>query len=377
VRLALIVLDGIAEEQGTAPDPANRAAEDALQQQIAPQADLAARSPDAGAGVVDAGAPGKPSPVAGVTAKTGIQASSGQLRALAANSLNDMGTALARKHDYAAAVLPLHYAADYDPTLDPVMRNLGFAAFLSGSYEESEKALRQEIAIHPDDATARAYLGLSLFETGQYDEASTTFQSFGPALSSKPLVAATAAAAFARSGRKDQARQTLADLDHAGPDPQAQAREAIAWLDLGDVARAAGLAQAALAANPETPDALDVVGELALERGDGPAAVQAFDAQLKIGNQGVDALLETRLQLAEALIAGGNRSQAGLITRDLARNHPALARILRAQGETLLKNGDAHAAWEKLSAALLLLPADENLRKDCASAKRLLQPAPK
>ena len=378
VRLALLILDRIADEQGTAADPANAAAEDALKQQIAPQADFGERSPDAGAGLADPGATAKPSLLPGeATAKTGLKATPGQLREVVANSLNDMGTALARKHDYAAAVLPLHYAAEDDPALDPVMRNLGFAAFLSGSYEESEKALRQEIATHPDDATARAYLGMSLFETGEYAEASATFQLFGPALSSKPLVEATAAAAFARAGQRAQAEDTLADLNTVAPDPQVQAREAVAWLDLGDVARAADLARAALSGNPQTPDALRVVGEIALERGDGPGAVRAFDSELKVSSLGADDLLETRVLLAEALIMSGNRSQGELMARDLARTHPDLAKTLRSQGETLLKNGDAHAAYGKLGAASLLVPGDEGLRKDLASAKRLLQTASK
>ena len=378
VRLALLILDRIADEEGTASDPTHFAAEDALRQQIGPQADFAERSPDAGAGVVDPGAAGNPSQLpAAAVAKTGVKATPRQLREVAANSLNDMGTALARKHDYAAAVLPLHYAAEDDPTLDPVMRNLGFAAFLSGSYEESEKALRQEVATHPNDATARAYLGMSLFATGEYSEASATFQLFGPALSSKPLVEATAAAAFARSGQRAQAQNTLADLDKAAPDPQVQAREAVAWLDLGDVGRATDFAQAALSANSQTPDALHLLGEIALERGDAAGAVREFDSELKVSSLGTDDLLEARVLQAESLIASGHRSQGELIARDLARAHPGLGKTLHSQGETLLKNGDAHAAWEKLGAALLLAPGEEDLSKDLTSAKRLMQTASK
>jgi tetratricopeptide (TPR) repeat protein len=378
MRLVLLILDRIADEEGTAADPANAAAEDALKQQIAPQADFGERNPDAGGGVMETGATGKPAPFTETAiAKTGLKATSRQLREVVANSLNDMGTALARKHDYAAAVLPFHYAAEDDPALDPVMRNLGFAAFLSGSYEESEKALRQEIAIHPDDATARAYLGMSLFETGEYAEASATFQFFGSALSSKPLVEATAAAAFARAGQRAQAEDTLADLSTAATDPQVQAREAVAWLDLGDVGRATELAQAALSGNAQTADAMRVLGEIALERGDGADAAREFDDELKVSSLGADDLLEARVLLAEALIMSGNRSQGDLMARDLARTRPDLAKTLRSQGETLLKNGDAHAAYGKLGAAFLLVAGDEGLRKELASAKRLIQPGSK
>jgi len=374
VRLALLILDRIAEEQGVSADPKHRATESALEQQIAPQADFAERTPDAGGGVVDPGVTSKSSAVLpGRVAQSELKATPRQLREVAANSLNDMGTVLARKHDYAAAVLPLHYAAEYDPTLDPVMRNLGFAAFLSGSYEESESALRQEVSTHSDDATARAYLGMSQFATGEYAEASATFQLFGPALASKPLVEATAAAAFARSGQRAQAEETLADLDKAAPEPEVQAREAVAWLDLGDVGRATELALAALSRNAQTADALRVLGEIALERGDGAGAVRHFNDELKLGSLGADDIVEARVLLAEALTMSGNRLQGQLIARDLARTHPDLAKALRSQGETLLKNGDAHEAWEKLGAAVLLDPGEVDLRKELASAKRLIQ----
>ncbi len=373
VRLALLILDRIAEEEGSATDPAHRAEEQALAQQIAPQSDLAARTPDAGGGLMDTGVSGKTSWSGESATKADVKATPRQVRELAANSLNDMGTALARKHDYAAAVLPFHYAAEYDPTLDPVMRNLGFAAFLSGSYPESEKALRQELAIHPDDATARAYLGMSLFSIGKYSEAAETFQLFGSELSSKPLVEATAAAAFARSGQKTQAQAALADLEKASSDPQIQGREAVAWLDLGDVARATALAQAALSANAETADALFVLGEIALEDADGAGAVRAFQEELKVSSLGADDSLEARALLAKALIANGQRSQGETIAREIARTHAGLAASLRSEGETLLKNGDGHAAYEKLGAALVIDRGEEKLRGEFAEAKRMIQ----
>ena len=218
------------------------------------------------------------------------KATPGQLREVVANSLNDMGTALARKHDYAAAVLPFHYAAEDDPALDPVMRNLGFAAFLSGSYKESEKALRQEIATHPDDATARAYLGMALFETGEYSEASATFQFFGSA-----LVVQSRWSKPPRPRHSPVQGQRAQVSRHAGG-PQHR-------LPLTRRCRLARPSHGSILAMSDAPpilpgprcpgirklpDALRVVGEIALERGDGPGAVRAFDSELK-GSQIVNA----------------------------------------------------------------------------------------
>ena len=38
--------------------------------------------------------------------------------------------------------------------LDPVLRNLGFSAYFSGAYEESERALEKVAAAHPEDGGA-------------------------------------------------------------------------------------------------------------------------------------------------------------------------------------------------------------------------------
>ena len=376
IRRALLTLDQIAEEQGLPPDPAHLAKEAALKQQIVAQLDVAAFGPGGGASVNPAAIQDHSSVAPAIDPASGIHATPQQVRELVANSLNDLGTALARRHDYAAAVIPFRYAAQEDPTLDPVMRNLGFSAFLSGDYDESETALRQVAAATPEDATARAYLGMALFETGQYAEAATIFSSFGSGLSSQPLVEATAAAAFARSGQRDRAQSALADLRDAAADPQVQAREAVAWLDLGDMTQAAQLATAALAENAQTTDALLVMGQIDLEQGDDAGAARAFQDELKVNGLGTENLLETQALLAEALIESGRKTQGELISRQLEQTHPTLADNLRRQGESLLKNGDAQAAYVKLGAALLLQPGKQDLRAEFHAAERLIHPTP-
>ncbi len=81
-----------------------------------------------------------------------------QLLTLAASTLNDAGTALARTHDYAAALPLFRQAAAIDPTLPPVLRNLGLAAFHTAAYPEAATALTQALQRDPTDTLARRYL---------------------------------------------------------------------------------------------------------------------------------------------------------------------------------------------------------------------------
>ncbi len=375
VRLALLTLDAMASEQGKPPDPAHAAEEETLRQQIGAQAqaNTMAFSPDAARGAMAASAH-TPSPSEQKADDTSaIHATAQQVRELAANSLNDWGTALARQHEYDAAVLPFRYAAAEDPSLDPGMRNLGFSALMSHAYQESEQALGRWVAVHADDVTARAYLGLAQFENGEYAVAAGTFQALGPAVSSRPLMAATAAAAFARAGDRTRAAIALTGLDSAASDPEAKARAATAQLDLGDINRAAALAQSALADDAQNSEALRVLGDIDLERGNAVEAAKAFEQESKGATATSGEVAEARALLAEALLSSGRRAEAEAIVRELVRTHPESGKALRNQGELLLKNGDAHAAREKLGAAQVLLPNDPQLRRDFETAKQMTQ----
>jgi tetratricopeptide (TPR) repeat protein len=77
------------------------------------------------------------------------------LKEIVASSLNDAGTALAREHQYEAALPLFRVAARANPNLQPVMRNLGLAAFHAGAYGEAVDALTKALQQHPDDVLVR------------------------------------------------------------------------------------------------------------------------------------------------------------------------------------------------------------------------------
>jgi tetratricopeptide (TPR) repeat protein len=330
--LALVTLDQIAEEQGQTTDSANRVEEAALKQQL-----------------VQSGGAGDA-------------------------SLGDMGTVMARKKDFDAAVVPLRYAVDEDPTVEPAMRNLGLADCISGIYDECAQVLKQEVAGHPDDTVARGYLGDAQLETGEYSDAALTFASLGPVLSSQPLFEAMAAEAFARAGQRDRAVQALADLKNAGQNPQLQAREATAYLDMGDADQAIGLAKAALSGSEPYPaEARRVIGLLALQRGNASEAVTEFQNESRAEHQGQVVQLETQALLAEAQIESGKRQEGRELGLKLSHANSSLANTYFNPGQALLKSGDTQAAYEKFAAALALAPNDNATRGAFDFARRALK----
>jgi tetratricopeptide (TPR) repeat protein len=77
------------------------------------------------------------------------------LKEIVASSLNDAGTALARGRQYEAALPLFRVAARANPKLQPVMRNLGLAAFHAGAYGEAAAALAVALEQNPDDTLVR------------------------------------------------------------------------------------------------------------------------------------------------------------------------------------------------------------------------------
>jgi len=376
IRLALLTLDQIAEEQRKAPDTANGVEEDALKRQLQTGS---AQATGPSATTLPMGSPDatdrSPLP-ADAGAVTSTRATVAQLRELAASALGNIGTVYARRHDYAAAILPFKFAIAEDPTQEQVIRNLGLAACIGGFYDETVQALKQIVAAHPDDITGRGCLGTAELETGQYSDAAMTFAYLGPALSSKPLYEATAASAFARAGQRARAEQALADLESADPNPKLQAREALAYLDLGEADRAAELAAKAVSGTAQAPaDALRVLGVLDLERGDDTKAVADFQSECLAEEPGGDDQLESQALLAEALIQSGKRSEGEEITMKLIRANPNLAKTLVRESEQLLKNGDSQSAYEKVAAAMALAPRENRVRAAFDSAARAVRVA--
>jgi tetratricopeptide (TPR) repeat protein len=376
VRLALLTLDEIAGEQGRAPEEGRLAEESALKQKLL----QSQRAPESSSGTepLPMGASETPDQPPMPDKPTSIGASAetiAQLRELAAGSLGNIGTVLARKQDFSGAVVPFRFAAEEYPTLEPLMRNYGLAACMSGMYEDSVRALRQIVSAHPDDSAAMGCLGIGEFETGAYSEAVTNFTSLGPALSSNPLFAATAAAAFARTGDRRRAEEALAGLKSVEPNPQEEAREATAYFDLGKLDRAIELAEAASSGSHVPGEALRVLGVIDLERGDASKAAVEFRNECNADQPGTEEEFEAEALLAKALGDSGKKAEGEELGMKVMQSVPELYKALVQEAGVLLKNGDTQADFQKSAAALALAPHAKDARAAFDAAKRAIHNA--
>ncbi len=191
-------------------------------------------------------------------------------------------------------------------------------------------------------------------------------------MSGQPLFYATSAAALARTGDKARAEKVLARLNTSDQNPQLEAREATAYLDLGEVEKARNLSDAKRwRQNSQAPaEAYRVLGLLALEEGDTPKAVAEFQGESSAEHEGTEKQLESQALLAQALIESGKTSEGESLRLKTVHANPDLARALFQQGETLLKSGDSQAGYEKFTAAVGLAPHEKDIRAAFDSAKR-------
>ncbi len=87
-----------------------------------------------------------------------LQAFVSQLSPPVADAYNGLGAAAASQNDFAAAMADFKKAADWNPSIEGVDRNLGLASFYAGQYDQAIQSLQHFLQTHPDDALARSTL---------------------------------------------------------------------------------------------------------------------------------------------------------------------------------------------------------------------------
>ena len=106
-----------------------------------------------------------------------------------AEVFNNLGALAANSSECPACVTYFRRAQEWNPSLEGVERNLGRAAFLCKQYEQAIPPLSDYLHLHADDSTVRSALGLSLFETGRYEEVIKVLEPMKAGLESNPRLA--------------------------------------------------------------------------------------------------------------------------------------------------------------------------------------------
>jgi TolB-like protein/Tfp pilus assembly protein PilF len=108
-------------------------------------------------------------------------------------------------------ITELRRARSLDPLSLPVNFDVGFGLFLARQSGEAVEQFRKVIEIEPAFAWAHVGLALANSALGRFDEAVTEAEE-GIKLDDSPLMRATACGAIAIAGRRERARELLAEL---------------------------------------------------------------------------------------------------------------------------------------------------------------------
>lgn len=124
---------------------------------------------------------------------------------------SDFLSAMGRRDD---AVACARRAAELDPLNLAINMTLGAAYFYARRYEEAMEQQRKTLDLDPSFAPAHRSMGGALEQLGRYDEAIEEYRK-GAALSSDLSATSLLAHTYAVSGRTDEARRILGDLEEA------------------------------------------------------------------------------------------------------------------------------------------------------------------
>ena len=149
----------------------------------------------------------------------------------------------ARRHgEHFAALAHFQAAAALAPSLPVLQQEIASEQLALGQLDAAEASFRAVIRQLPDRAEAHAGLGHCARRNGDQAAALTHFQTAVAHLPNQPGLRLEVAATLRELGRLDEARATCHDVLRTAPG------ELLAHLNLGQIERAAGHADAALAA---------------------------------------------------------------------------------------------------------------------------------
>ena len=135
-----------------------------------------------------------------------------QLRAILGFAFNDLGTSEARRKEYALALAHFRDAERWSAVTPGLARNIGMAAFLSGDFAESARALKQVVASDPSDQRSQAMLAMSLYSIKDYAAAVKVFDQVGENALNDPRMSYGWAASLARTNNRPAAIKVLNQL---------------------------------------------------------------------------------------------------------------------------------------------------------------------
>ena len=274
-----------------------------------------------------------------------------QLSEILADSFNDLGTAEARQSRYKDALEHFQEAERWRATTPELLHNIGVAAFRTGDYKESARALGAYLAAETADQgrtaqanRSRMMLAMSLFSQGQFAEADKAFAQI-PALTVADQRAAYSwAFSMAHAGQQQHANEVATELAQQTLPPEVRSLVCHIFMDTENYEQSLECYRNAYAVDASVRLAHYQAGE-SLIRLDRPAeALAEYRQELALQPDNPD----VRYAVAFALLQSGQRTEALEMLRALIAASPAQAQAQYQLGKALLEDGKAAEAVEHL-----------------------------
>lgn len=131
-------------------------------------------------------------------------------------SFNDLATAEALESNYVDALGHYREAAQWDPKIPGLQRNLGLAAYFAGQPAEAIRLLSKTMVQAPSDSHARAVLGLAHFSFGNFARTVQTITPIAEQALQDPELGLSWATSLNQTGNKRAAMQALEQLQRSG-----------------------------------------------------------------------------------------------------------------------------------------------------------------
>ena len=300
--------------------------------------------------------------------KQKLEAYLDQLKPGIADSYNNLGVAAAGQKDFLTAENYFHKAAQWDPSLPTLDRNLGMAAFYAAQYSDAITPLWHHLEQHPDDLRARAALGLSYFEAEKYSATVETLQLLkAEEVSTDPGLALAYAVSLAKTGKYDEGMSRMKSLEQANPD-SAGVHVAIgeAYADQKLYGTAIEEYRKALALDPSQARTHFLLGLSLMHESTQADAAQEFRAALNLDPK--DTI--TKYHLAYSLIQMQKKDEGQALLREVVSQNPNYADAFYQLGKLQLEQGDAKTAISNLETSAKLSPTSDYIHYQLSMAYR-------
>ncbi len=249
------------------------------------------------------------------------------------------------------AVQSARAALAIEPRLTAAHFIVGSVALDRGDLDEAAREFEEVLRLNPAHVAARLQLARARLAAGQAADAVSLASSSGGGRDAR----LTLAHALVANGQTAEARQELTRLsidDRTDPEPEI----ALATLDFdaGALASASEHAERAVAAAPNSADAADIAGRVAVARGDEQAAIRHLTHATALAPDWFDA----PLALAHLHAERGDLDRARTLILAFATKHPDAAAPRSALGIIEEAAGRPDEARKAFEMALTLDPRE-------------------